>query len=596
MADVYSTTRPGRPNLAVLLSAGVLLAALGGAALQVAASRALGPAVAIPGTKLTVRPPKGWTQVPGNAGTFSLLVRGERAGGEESYEKQIRFDAGKLPLFLPAERFFDPQTLGSQPVARKVAELNGLQAKRRVKRRLPRLFGGYESYIKETVVRVAVSPRGDFVRIEYDPLTEMTTADEELLEDICRQVRLEEPGLRVSEGEAISHAGLEWSAGGDRVVAGPEIAESRGFYVGSVGGEELRWSIGVHRTFLSAGRSPRDLVRDFVTQQCEMEVAEGDIVETEGGNGARTATYVVKASSRSPLPVVSVRVTAAGATRAALLLTCAAPRHAAEAEAAARAMSEAIRFVDDFPVGAVADEAGREIVERIAEKGLGNWWGGGDERGYYLGERVELSGAKTFDAVVTQRTAARGKSGVFESESTALHTGYEEYERWTVSADGRSYELERVILEGGASGVPVEVRESRLAGASEITRTVRYSGGPTERRRSRKMTVGVGAGFLSRPLEEIAELETARSVEGGSRMFQVSNRMADGLHGRLLTPLPPDKEGRVRVLVTDDFSPQPVLIGFEADGVMAYQQSVDMRLQRTTREAVLRRFPGLRRG
>lgn len=229
MFEVYAGHKPGRQSLAVVLSGALLIATLGLAMFQSHQSRALGDAVGIPGTRLTVRPPRDWRQMPNQPNTF-ILTADEDAGTDlaELRARRLRFYSGRRgalasPRPVPAATEdlsgYTPITPRAEPVD-PIAGMPAVErvwkvARRAVFRRRP------VQYEQTVIVRDAVSPTGEYIHVEYEPLSEMPSAGDKLLLDaVCAAIRYDGGAASAALADPLQHAGVEFPlAAGWQAVA-----------------------------------------------------------------------------------------------------------------------------------------------------------------------------------------------------------------------------------------------------------------------------------------------------------------------------------------------------------------------------------------
>lgn len=194
MMEMHSAMRPGRPVLLTLVTAGVLVGALGLAWTQVRGARALGPRVAIAGTPLSVAPPVGWIQSSETPGVFDKVIRIQRGPLQEGFavEQRLQFGHARLSKTMPplealvlvgllnraAQMEVGPARIGSHSgIEVRVVKPDVIQGRRVLRIRL---------------LRAATLPSGDLVFIDYQPLVNVTLGDLTLLEDVAAAVRVED--------------------------------------------------------------------------------------------------------------------------------------------------------------------------------------------------------------------------------------------------------------------------------------------------------------------------------------------------------------------------------------------------------------------
>ncbi len=217
MFEVYTGHKPGRQSLAVVLSGALLIATLGLALFQSQQSRTLGDPVRIPGTRLTVRPPKDWRQMPNQPNTF-ILTADEDVGTDlaELRARRLRFFSGQRgPLASHRSGPAATEDLsGYMPITREpepVAPIAGMPAVEQIWKvaRVAIFRRRPVRYEQTVIVRDAMSPAGEYIHVEYEPLSELPSAGDQLLLDaVCEAIRYE-PLAAVAD--PLRHAGVEFA-------------------------------------------------------------------------------------------------------------------------------------------------------------------------------------------------------------------------------------------------------------------------------------------------------------------------------------------------------------------------------------------------
>ncbi len=213
LIEVHTGTRPGRARLLLFIAAGTLVGALGLAWWQVRVRRVLGPEQRIADTPLIVRLPKGWIADSGNPQAFVLPVptperwlptrtQGWRRAALE-FERRIRFDYAQLPRYESTERLL--RELDLDPRQTRPARIGPHDAVE-VTEVTPRRFLG-RNVEMETIVRFTCLPGGQLIKISYDSLFEMRPADLDILDEVCRTVRLDERALQDQTPRGLRRAG-----------------------------------------------------------------------------------------------------------------------------------------------------------------------------------------------------------------------------------------------------------------------------------------------------------------------------------------------------------------------------------------------------
>jgi hypothetical protein len=202
MIEVYTGSRPGQPRRLLLLCAATLAGTLAIAWVQVRASRVLQPPVKIPDSPVSVRPPRGWARDHSDRKPFELrfvpreAARGRLRGLAAALERSVTFSYNPDPGFasLP-ELVRELREMDYRVTDTSIGPHAGVQYVRPERF----LFMG-QRIERDTVVRLGILPDGGAVRVEYYPLGfELTPTDMELLDLLCRAVRVE-PAARASTG------------------------------------------------------------------------------------------------------------------------------------------------------------------------------------------------------------------------------------------------------------------------------------------------------------------------------------------------------------------------------------------------------------
>lgn len=186
MMRVYSGTRPGRPVLLTLMSAGALVATLAAAGWQVREARRLGDELPIPGTPLRVRVPSGWIRDRQHPGRFLAPVDHPRARSGPSLRRSLLFTYDPTTSIGDVERLaLERSRPGVLVTAAKVGPFDAVQI---VYPEVLRIFR--REFRRELVLRIANLPWGGVVTVEYTPLARLETADLDLFDSVCRAVRV----------------------------------------------------------------------------------------------------------------------------------------------------------------------------------------------------------------------------------------------------------------------------------------------------------------------------------------------------------------------------------------------------------------------
>lgn len=335
MFEAYSGHKPGRKNLAVLLSGGVLIAALGMAWLQARSRLSLGDPVKIAGTNLWVRPPKGWVEA--EPGTFVLISKDVR---RQSIDRRVRFSAGR-------ERMFERPNPTSDPPVKRVDPIGGLFAVEQEFSRRVLTSGGEMKYLQTVIIRKAVSQRGDFILVEYEPLSVASAGDHLLLDAICAEIRFDEPALNVNPDEALRDAGVEFPLDSAWRVAAPGESEPSGLYIGPAEAAESFWSLGVFRTRFDSDDLKRELERFVGRRGVRLAPSFLEYLRPIRSGGVEVVGVLYggqKSFARS------FWMASASETESVLIVAFATPDSVDDANRAARRIAETIRFTSGAQV------------------------------------------------------------------------------------------------------------------------------------------------------------------------------------------------------------------------------------------------------
>lgn len=564
MYEVSSGTRPGRPALAAVLSGAILLVTLGLAWVQVRSTLALGSAQRIAGTNLVVRAPSGWRQHRDEPGTFVLLVHdSDDDPRRPAISKQVRFTAGRLTAFSMAD--LAPSAVAGPIRPASIAGIPGAQASRITQFR----FRG-RGYARETLIRHACTPRGDFVRVEYDPLTEPMPGDLELLEEICAAIQLDEPDARLEARAAMARAGVELPLPAGTVCSGGDFADVRGMYVLLQRGGHPLGALGVFRTWLAAGRTPPDLLADFAAEAWDaLSLDEPRRDDTMTGAALHWLDAPAQADRSA---YVSAGVVSFGPDRAALLLVAADPQDAEDARRAARELAVRMSIRDAFPDLDRATQAGRALAAELRSPGTLRAAFGESRDLTYRGRAWDGRGP---GEVWVARSGPAGSEG-YEGGSIHRYANREARSHWRLAPDGRAFALQLDALRGEA-GIPVSIVEA-WDGGDRMERTLVTRRRADERPRRTSWRVPVGDDFLCAALQDLAEARAAAAEEGQPGfLLRSTSLLGSGTHSRLLRPLGRTADGGGRVLLLQDYLPRGYLLEFSAEGVLTAQVGLGRR-------------------
>lgn len=556
MYEVSSGARPGRPALAAVLSAAILLGTLGLAWVQVRGTLALGPPQRIEGTNLTVRVPRGWRQHSDEPGTFTLPVHDSEDDAQRpAVGKRLRFSTGRLGAFSMADLAPSANPGPTRPAT--IAGIPAVQGSRITQFR----FRG-RGYARETLIRHACTPRGDFVRVEYDPLTEPMPGDLELLEAVCAAVRLDEPDARLDAVASLGRAGIELAGVENLRCSGADFDAVRGLYVLLERDRRPLASLGAMRTWLAPGRRPGDLLADFAAEVWDALTIDEPPSETTQAGGELHWLDAPPGADRSSY--VSVAVLSFAPDRAALLLLAADALDAADARQAARGMVGRMKIGDAYPDLSAAAAAGRELAAEVrAPPALRSRFDRPRELTY---RGRSWDGRGPGEIWITRQ----GPSGDgYEGGSIHRYANREARSHWRLAADGRAFAFQVDALRGEA-GVPVSITEA-WDGGDRLERTLVTRRRANERPRRTSWRIPVAEDYLCAALQDAAEVRAALAGGPSGYLLSGTSLLGPGLHSRLLQPLAASPDGRRRALLLQDYLPRGYLLEFSADGEMLTQ-------------------------
>ena len=156
MFEVHAGSKPGRPTVLLLLATGVLVGALGLAWAQVQRTRALDVAIALEGTPLMVRAPKGWVRDPKNPRLFGKLIHKKSIWGGEIWAAERTVEFHYNDFFRQFVRMFQVAAAYPAEPAR-LGAWDGVQYV--VDRNTPRMPG-------QAALRWVTTPEGGQIGVE----------------------------------------------------------------------------------------------------------------------------------------------------------------------------------------------------------------------------------------------------------------------------------------------------------------------------------------------------------------------------------------------------------------------------------------------
>lgn len=548
MIEVYTGARPGRPRLLLMLTAGLLAAVCGTAWWQVRDARRLAPERKVGDLPLYVRPPRDWVLLPGDQQTYGLPVARDHWGRPATtLRRAIRYHYHRLPVFV------SPDVL--------LSKLNGPND--RILSQEPAPIGGYpgvqvrlvsrgERDVRERLIRLACLPRGEVIEVEYTPLGELSPGDFELMDDVCAAVRLDVPGATASAAAAEARAGVQLTgAAGDWRFALPDLAAVPGLYVSGEDVDGGQWTVSLFRTWLAAGRTPNDLLRDFASEFWLMWDVGSLVEQVSRPDGATVATlrYPVAQGGNERIIAASVVSAPGGAAILFAFGAIAQPKAAWDAADRIARMVELGPLAGAPPVDETFD-AGRKLCEKLAQRGALPRWGREPVRLVFSGR----TGRGAEHRMIERRALAHDPELGYHGDEVneLLERNRREASEWQIDGHADGYTQRSDLF---TASEPAQVRETRETNSSQVTRTLSIDG------RRRTFHFDAPPNFVPPPVVDILYAWVARG-ETGPALLQVSTTFGAGWHTELVRALPPDG-AMPRALVQADFYPLGMTFTFD---------------------------------
>lgn len=561
MHEVDLGSRAGKPALLLSLAAIALIGAVGAAWWQTHDKRRLDTPRMLADSPLRIRPPRGWHEDPKRPGTFMLLDAAALKVQEIAIERRVTFRYERRREFVAPDVIIRQRDAAdrAESSASEPARLAGLPA--REVQRVRRFQYRNQMHRQVALLRVACSPWGDVIQVEYWPMTELTPADLRMIDDICNAVELR--GARVMgarPSDLAANVGVKLPQKLPGELLPPEDAETRGLYV-TLGSSDSISCIGLHRTWLAPGREPADLLVDFVDHYWGMP--DDRPIVSEWGRPDRCNVACV----RMRLPGTPRR------SALAAYLLWRNPAHVVLAhlnhDAALRPQSaeEFQSFVNELDLVdpgtsfdvAAARSAGKALIQECTSSAVMQAWAARPRQALYLdvdpgalAARIDQSESRN----IAGAAGLVGASAVWIDAGRRFATSV-----WSADARGDRFEFARRF------GVAESVRS---ASSLLITDKRESPGGVVHRRVQRGLTVShdgsvtVDDSFLAPPLDLAAATVVSRAKKGTWLIERLAPRRA-GTAGRMLFAAAPDESGRARVVAIDDFAPWAQVLTFESD-------------------------------
>jgi hypothetical protein len=540
--EVYTGTRPGRPRLLLVVNAVLLVAMLALAAWQVHAARGLGPPQRVGDTPLMVRLPHGWRGDARNPHVFMLPVASRSGRLAREFERRIEFEFTRLSAFQSPEQLLRlPQLENLGHVAQVQRARLGQFDAVEVRYVLPVQIGRMRVQ-GQILARIACLPRGQLIKVVYEPLIDLRPSDEQILDEVCASVRLDDPTLNGTAADYLARAGLVLPLERDWTVVGPDFDAVPGLYVGGSTDQGPAWSIGVLRTWLADGRTPRDLLSDLAIQQwLDWDVAKL-IREPQATGGSKLTTIRHPEFGEANTVLPSAWIASQSASQAVLLLVYAGPQDAEAADAIAEKLASAVQFAAPGPFGDLqdAEASGAKLVADLHKSGPVARWGRESVDTTY--RRVDRDETVVVRRAAIHRNPSQGYEGSLWRRANRTR---EEQQSWTLDSRAETYQWQADLSIGPSR---FQISEQRAQATGSVRREILID----ERERHR-FDFTPGPSFVPPPAEDIIKGWVARR-EAPQAVVEMSSALGPGTHTVWLRHLAPDGQ-YPRVLVQDDYWP-----------------------------------------
>lgn len=552
--EVHLGSRPGKPRLLLFSCATVLVLSLAAAWVQVRDARALGPEVRIADTPIRVQLPRDWIRDPSNPQAFLLPIRGESRRSMFGFERRMQFSYRRWPHREEIGHILESMGLRTTLQAEKtrIGRHPAVQVKTLVPTRI-----GRKLLQRELLVRVASLPDGQSITVIYEPLLDLRPADAEIMDDVCRTLRLDGDEALPTPAESLARAGVRIPVGHAWQIAslGPQTTPAVAIS-DSVDGVPT-WTVEVQRTWLAHGRTPVDLLADLVAEAWQ-DFDAPDVEVVQRPDGATIYSMKYPYGDTQAVVVTGAWIVSRSADRTALLRLYADLSDSAAAVAAVDTLAQQIE-VEPLPAFADlgnAEEAGLRLARDIRQRGPTARWGrtavelnyDGRLRGIASGADWQSVWRETKRRYDAEDDSYAGQDVVWLVPEQRRRPRDVPYwaESWRSAVSGTAYEYQRDFTLGDSL---VSVQETWMPGATEVKRTLSING-----RREKRRRFVPGPAFVAPPLEEVVAGWVARGDVAKSAVIEVSSQLGPGTHTVLLSQMPPDG-ALPRVLIQDDYAP-----------------------------------------
>ena len=521
MVELHAQKRPGRPAVLTLLCAALLTTALLAAWAQSSRRQQLGPEVHVSGTPVRLRLPVGWQPLDDTPPTF-----GQPAGRSGVPIRTLTLRYGRRETFLDPGRLHP----GTDFRRTRLGPLPAVEFRTRQQMRL-----GRKGLVRETLVRVACSPRGDWLYVEYAPLRELTPADAALFEAVCRTVRLD--GLEpLGMTDVVRLGGMHFEPpDGVRIFGGADPGV-RGVWITGGPPDAPPWVIGVFRTFLVPFRGSDELLQSLAVQRWDVDASQvrvpGEPPATAPADAApapevpivvrrrEDGAFVLRVENphldESPAEdLASAIVVERSARQVAMLLVFAGPQAAGAAEPVVQRLAESLRFEDSWPDVEAAAMQGRELARLLARRGALPWWGKLPPQSAYGGLTLDGPAAVVMSRWPREDDPAAGYAGcaslLLRGDDARGPLDRFAIQTWQIGPQARRYRLELTfgLLRGGRTKITRRIEEWRDEPDGPLLRRIGDDQGQTRTQRYL-----LSEAFIAPPVEPLAEWLVASGAVG----------------------------------------------------------------------------------
>jgi len=582
--ELYSMEKPGRPRLAIAMSAGLLLLTVALAYAMVVQRRQetyvpLGVPEPVADGWVSLPRPVGWEpgareDVPPDIG---LVLR--EKGGRGRTLAVVR-----TAIAIPSLRLRDAGVAVGEaadwlagtntvPIPQSVVSFGELPGRQFRWRSVAQRSGGGES----TGV-VTVTPQGRVLAVLLHRAGRIDVADEDLVRRVAAAAKASDWGLSEDVAGAAARVGMRFeSPRGARVLKAGEGAMPWLFLVGPSDADGP-WSIEMIRVPLAPDRKPTDVLADAVRDLCEQWSLPGE-PERITLQGRVVFRMVVPADEEQYRDELWVAPT--GRDSCVLIHgRFDGPRTAAQAACGTIAASVELtegRWIADVDA---AFRRGEEILEQIRSEGLDRWFEAerGRERIYLIEVAGQPQGYRRVKHTRQPSGAGAGtwRMTVFDAVAWFGATFITYEEQSVVEPRGVGYVMsatkrrnQPVLRALNRSGFVYQYEERRSVSSDVVNKTL-VVGGDVQKRQAT-----ADATFASGPCEDVVCWLVASDPERRPAAVTVSSRFLPEPAPCYMRPLgalpiPGDAHGRqaLAVAVQPDWSLSGTTLYFDEVGVL----------------------------